>query len=198
MAFVAITAVLGIRPRDIDCEVARSAPPGAGVEATPIKEVLQRVDVSLFCVAVTLFHFANAAMLPQVGAKLELLNSDNSTARELVVLGRHLPIDGKNGVSFATLVAQVIMIPIGYLSGWLATKRWAGAKAGLVVAFVTLPIRGVGFALSNSVWGLLGLQFLDGIGAGAFGIMAMLIMADLTAGTGRFSMMQGYMGTAVS
>ena len=40
-------------------------------------------------------------------------------------------------------------------------------------------------------------QCLDGVAAGAFGVLAVLIMSDLTQGTGRFSMMQGGLATGI-
>ena len=90
------------------------------------------------------------------------------------------------------------MIPVAKLCGHLATKGWVGGSVKLLLlASLTLPIRAFAFAASNNIWTLLGLQFLDGISAGAFGVLAVLIMCDLTEGTGRFSMMQGALATAI-
>ncbi len=41
------------------------------------------------------------------------------------------------------------------------------------------------------------LQFLDGISSGIFPVLVVLIVADLTQGTGRFSLAQGVISTAV-
>ena len=40
------------------------------------------------------------------------------------------------------------------------------------------------------------IQLLDGIGAGIFGVVGILVIADLTWGTGRFNLMQGTLATA--
>ena len=40
------------------------------------------------------------------------------------------------------------------------------------------------------------IQLLDGIGAGIFGVVGTLVIADLTRGTGRFNLMQGALATA--
>ena len=40
------------------------------------------------------------------------------------------------------------------------------------------------------------MQLLDGIGAGIFGVVSVLVVADLTRGTGRFNLTQGALATA--
>jgi hypothetical protein len=42
----------------------------------------------------------------------------------------------------------------------------------------------------------MGVQILDGVGAGIFGAAEVLIIADLTRGTGRFNLMQGAVANA--
>ena len=172
---------------------------GRAVQHATVKDLLGRKEVAVFLAAVACFHFANAAMLPEVGLKIDRLNIENGH-NTTINIGKHaIPLDGKNGVSIATLVAQLIMIPVAKGSAWLA-KRRAGTVWSvkvLLAASLTLPVRAFAFASSNHIWTLLGLQFLDGISAGAFGVLSVLIMCDLTEGTGRFSMMQGALATAV-
>ena len=43
--------------------------------------------------------------------------------------GHVIPINGKNGVSMASLIAHVIMIPVAKLSGWLAQQHWYANRA---------------------------------------------------------------------
>lgn len=43
---------------------------------------------------------------------------------------------------------------------------------------------------------LVAVQLLDGIGAGIFGVVSVLVVADLTRGTGRFNLTQGALATA--
>ena len=40
------------------------------------------------------------------------------------------------------------------------------------------------------------MQALDGIGAGIFGVVSVIVIADLTRGTGRFNLAQGAIATA--
>lgn len=47
----------------------------------------------------------------------------------------------------------------------------------------------------NPAW-LVGVQLLDGIGAGIYGALFPLVVADLTRGTGHFNVSQGAIATA--
>ncbi len=51
--------------------------------------------------------------------------------------------------------------------------------------------------LTDSHWLLIGIQVLDGVAAGIFGVVVLLMIADLTQGTGRFNFAQGLMATAI-
>jgi MFS family permease len=70
-----------------------------------------------------------------------------------------------------------------------------GRKPILLVGFAVLPIRAALYTLSdNSAW-LIGVQLLDGVGAGIFGAITPLVIADLMRGTGRFNVAQGAVAT---
>ena len=45
---------------------------------------------------------------------------------------------------------------------------------------------------------LIAIEILDGVGAGIFGVASVLVVADLTRGTGRFNLTNGAIGTAIS
>jgi hypothetical protein len=47
------------------------------------------------------------------------------------------------------------------------------------VAFLTLPIRGFLFTLTDSPYGVVAIQLLDGVAAGIFGVISIIIAADL-------------------
>jgi MFS family permease len=49
---------------------------------------------------------------------------------------------------------------------------------------------------SNTV-ALVAIQILDGVGAGIFGVVSVLVIADLTQGSGRFNITLGAISTAV-
>jgi predicted MFS family arabinose efflux permease len=65
----------------------------------------------------------------------------------------------------------------------------------LLAAFAILPVRGVLYTLSDDPYWLVGVQLLDGIGAGLLGALLPLVVKDLTEGTGRFNVSLGALTT---
>jgi MFS family permease len=129
----------------------------------------------IFAACAVLFHFANAAMLPLVGQKLALQDKN---------LGTSL-------MSACIIAAQIVMVPMAMLVGAKA-DTW-GRKPLFVIGLLILPIRGMLYTLSDDPYWLVGVQLLDGVGAGIYGA---IIVADLMRGTGRFNVAQGAVLTA--
>jgi len=127
----------------------------------------------IFAACVMLFHLSNAAMLPLVGQKLALQDKN---------LGTSL-------MSACIVAAQIVMAPMAMLVGARA-DHW-GHKRFFLASLVILPIRGALYTLSDSPAGLVGVQLLDGVGAGIFGAIFPVIVADLMRNTGRFNVAQG-------
>jgi MFS family permease len=67
----------------------------------------------------------------------------------------------------------------------------------LLVAFGVLPVRAVLYTLTHHVVALVAIQILDGVAAAIFGVVSVLVIADLTRGSGRFNLTLGAIGTAV-
>jgi predicted MFS family arabinose efflux permease len=141
-------------------------------------ELLANRRIVAFATAVVLFHFANAAMLPLVGQKMTVGQSHGAAGP----------------MAAAIVAAQVVMIPVALLASRLA-ELW-GRKPTFLIGFAVLPIRGVLYIFSTDPRYLFAVQLLDGIGAGIFGVVGVLVIADLTRGTGRFNLMQGALATA--
>jgi len=127
----------------------------------------------IFAACVMLFHLSNAAMLPLVGQKLALEDKN---------LGTSL-------MSACIVAAQIVMAPMAMLVGARA-DHW-GHKRFFLASLVILPIRGALYTLSDSPAWLVGVQLLDGVGAGIFGAIFPVIVADLMRNTGRFNVAQG-------
>ncbi len=126
---------------------------------------------------VMLFHFANAPLLPLVGQKLAAANPGLATAM----------------MSSCIVAAQLVMLPIALLTG-LAAERF-GRKPVFIAGFVILPVRAVLYTFSdNSAW-LISVQLLDGIGAGIYGVLMPLAVADIMRGTGRYNLALGAITT---
>ncbi len=176
MALASLVSVLAIPAGAIDHEVARGLPDGDArphEQPSGLRVLLTSRPLLVFAACVVLFHLANAAMLPLVGQKLALQNKNEGTA----------------AMSLCILGAQAVMVPMAVLVARKADS-W-GRKKLFLAGFLILPIRGALYTLSdNPVW-LVGVQLLDGIGAGLFGALFPLIVADLTWGTGRFNVTRG-------
>ena len=51
------------------------------------------------------------------------------------------------------------------------------------------------YTLSDNSFWLIGVQVLDGVGAGIFGALTPLVIADIMRGTGRYNLAQGAIAT---
>jgi predicted MFS family arabinose efflux permease len=145
-----------------------------GAAAIPIADLFKRRELIIFLASVVLFHLGNAAMLPMAGQ----------------VLAKKHPGADIIALSGCIIAAQLVMIGVAATVGW-ALRRGVGRKTIFLVAFVTLPIRGILFTLTDSPLGVVGIQLLDGVAAGIFGVISIIIAADLMRGTGRFNLAQG-------
>ena len=96
-------------------------------------------------------------------------------------------------MSFCIVAAQVVMLPIALIVGRKA-DTW-GRKPIFLVAFAILPIRAFLYTFSDSSVWLIGVQLLDGVGAGIFGALAPLVIADITRGTAHYNLAQGAVAT---
>ncbi len=87
---------------------------------------------------------------------------------------------------------------ITLIAGWSGRKAhtW-GRKPLLLIAFGVLPIRAILYTLTSSTAALITIQVLDGVGAGIFGVVSVLVIADLTQGSGRFNITLGAISTAI-
>ncbi|MGJ5024377.1 MFS transporter [Bradyrhizobium oligotrophicum] len=182
-----LISVLAIPGRAIDHDVARGLAhqaegnrAGQGEQPSGLDILLTCRPLLIFAVCVALFHLANAAMLPLVGQKLALQDKN---------LGTSL-------MSACIAAAQLVMVPMALLVGARA-DRW-GHKRFFLAALLILPLRAVLYTLSDDKAWLVGVQLLDGVGAGIFGAIMPVIVADLMRGTGRFNVAQGAVITAQS
>jgi MFS family permease len=173
-------AVLSIPAAAIDHDKARDMrenEDGSEDGASGYGVLLKCRPLLIFGLCVMLFHLANAALLPLVGQKLAAAYPKEATAM----------------MSACIVAAQLVMLPIALLVGRTADS-W-GRKPLFLAGFAVLPVRAVLYTLSdNSVW-LIGVQVLDGIGAGIFGALTPLVIADIMRGTGRYNLAQGAIAT---
>jgi MFS family permease len=93
------------------------------------------------------------------------------------------------------IAAQLVMIVMALFCGKKADV-W-GRKPLFLIAFLVLPIRGLLFSQFDSAYALVAVQALDGVANGIFAILFLLILADITNGSGRFNLAQGVLAMLV-
>lgn len=176
-AMLAGIAVLSIPAKAIDNNRARDLDHETGAAAAGYGILFKSRPLVVFGLCAMLFHLANAPLLPLVGQKLAAAYPKEATAM----------------MSVCIIAAQAVMLPIALLVGYKADS-W-GRKPLFLAGFAILPIRAVLYTLSDNSFWLIGVQLLDGVGAGIFGALTPLVIADIMHGTGRYNLAQGAVAT---
>jgi MFS family permease len=174
VSILAAGSVFLVRGREVD----ESRASGGDGQKASILELLRDRRVIVLFAATALFHLANAPVMPFVGAYIDTLGGSSTQVAAVV------------------LVAQVVMVPVAVLTGWLCDRL--GRKPAFAIGFLALPVRIFLYSLTRDPWGLVALQALDGIGAGVYGVAVVAMVADLTAGRGRFNALQGLIANALA
>src|ERR1700757_2225585 len=93
----------------------------------------------------------------------------------------------------------VPQIVVALLSPWVGyhSEKW-GRKPLLLLGFGLETARAILLAFSSSIPMLLVAQILGGISAAAVTVLTVLIITDMTTGTGRFNLVRGFIGTLVA
>ncbi|MGC9942275.1 MAG: MFS transporter [Verrucomicrobiota bacterium] len=169
-----------IRPGEIDYGLARGAKKSdRDGKPIPAYELLKDRPLLIFLACAVMFHFANAAMLPLLG--------------EMLAKGK-----GRGSMMFMSACVVTTQLVITLLAAWAGrTAGIWGRKPLLLIAFGALPVRAVLYTLTDNTVALVAIQILDGVGAGIFGVVSVLVIADLTQGSGRFNLTLGAISTAV-
>lgn len=180
LALAVLLPLYRVRAADIDPVLARGADDGGHgrSDRDGLRVVLRNRALLTFTLAITLFHFANAAMLPLLG---ETLAKGQARA-------------GPPFIAACIITAQVVMVPMALLVGRRA-DAW-GRKPLLLLGFAALPLRGLLYTLVRDPVALVAIQALDGVGAGIFGALFPVVVADVTEGSGRYNFAQGASGMA--
>jgi MFS family permease len=172
-SLVGAASVYWIRPQELDESIAS----GGGKRAKPKWSVLLH-DRSILCLlaAVSLFHLANAPILPVTALYIKQLGGSSALT------------------TFTVLSAQMVMVPVAWASGKLCDS-W-GRKPVMAIAFWALPLRILSYTLTHNPHMVVFLQALDGIGAGIYGVAIVAFAADRTRGKGQFNSLLGIFATA--
>src|SRR4051794_1327215 len=175
-------AILAIRGEEIDYERSRGATsadlPVQG-KAAGLRTIFSDRRMIIFCILTVFWRLGNGAMLAMIG--------------EAIAIDR--PKESALWMSAAVTVPQLVMAVIAPAVGRTSDSR--GRKGILLFGFMFLPLRTILCAMTQSPNFLIGFQLLDGVSAGIFNIVGVLMIADLTRGTGHYNLALGTMGAAV-
>jgi MFS family permease len=173
----ALIALAFIRPEEIDYARSRNARTKAErLETGRVVDLFKNRGLALFTAAIVLFQLADASMLPMVGENLARSQATSSSV----------------WMSGLIIIPQIIVAILAPWIGYHSEKR--GRKPLLLIGFGVEPLRAALLAFnSNYVWLMIG-QLLSGVTGAVIGVLTVLVVADLTAGTGRFNLAQGVVG----
>jgi MFS family permease len=178
-AALTIGAVLSIPARAIDHDRARGLAAedvGAASQPEGWRMLLRSRPLVVFAAASAILSFANTPLLQLVAQKLALAHPGYETGL----------------TSAAIIITQLATIPMALLA---ARANALGRRPLLIIAFAAIPLRSLLCAsFDNPSW-LLGVQLLDGVGAGMYDVLLPLVLADVMRGTGRYSLGRGVLGT---
>jgi MFS family permease len=179
-----VLAIRAIKSNDIDYDLARGGAKevDGNEEFAPVsvmKTLLGDRTLLVFLACAFLFHFANAAMLPQLG---EMLSHGSRTSAAPFMSG-------------CIIVTQVVIMCFAPAIGRFANVH--GRKPLLLVGFGVLPIRALLYTVTHKTGSLIAIQLLDGVANAIFGVVSILVVADRTRATGRFNLVQGSLAAAV-
>jgi MFS family permease len=176
----ALLALAQIRPEEIDYVRARnSTRKDQAFSLDRVVDLAKNRDLLVFFGCMILFHFSNASLLPLVSENL-----------------------GQSKVAFSPLyVAGLLIVPqvvVAILAPWIGygSELW-GRKPLLVVGFSLEAGRALLFMFVSNPWHMLAIQLLDGVTGAIITVLTILVVTDLTTGTGRFNLAQGVLGTMI-
>ncbi len=176
----ALIALAFIRPEEIDYARARNAAPGErAAKLLRAVDLVKNHPLVLFTAALVLFQLADASMLPLIG--------ENVAAT--------IPTASSIWMSGLIIVPQVVVAAFAPWVGYHSEKR--GRKPLLLIGFAAEPLRAAILAFTSNYALLIVAQILNGVSGAVIGVMTVLVITDLTAGTGRFNLAQGAVGAMI-
>ena len=141
--------------------------------AAGLGTLLRNRSLITLAACVFLFHAANAAMLPLVGAEMTVRSAQWATVL----------------IAICIFVPQIIVALIAPSVGqWAVVK---GRRPVLLLGFAALPARAAILAFNSDPAVIVAAQMLDGLCAAVLGVLVPLSLADISKGTGRFNLAQG-------
>ena len=174
----ALIALSFIRGEEIDYARARNAAKSKDTVTTArVLDLVKNRKLVLFTAATLLFQLADASILPVMGENLVAAKYSQAAI----------------WMSGLIIAPQVVVAVLAPWVGFHSEKR--GRRPLLLLGFGLEPIRAVLLAFTSAYPLLVVGQILSGITGAVIGVLTILVIADLTAGTGRFNLAVGAVGT---
>jgi MFS family permease len=175
LAVPTLLALAQIREAEIDPIRADGGISGSAPDqiASGVGALLCNRSLITLSACVFLFHAANAAMLPLVGAEMTVRSAQWATVL----------------IAVCIFVPQLIVALIAPRVGQLAVTK--GRRPVLLIGFAALPARAAILAFNSDPAVIVAAQMLDGLCAAVLGVLVPLSLADISRGTGRFNLAQG-------
>jgi len=146
------------------------------VSATSIFALAKNPALVLFTAATLLFQLADASVLPMMSENLATTRGDHAAL----------------WMSGLVVVPQVVVAILAPWVGFHSEKR--GRRPLLLAGFALEPLRALLLAVTAAYPALLVGQVLSGATGAIIGVLMVIVVADLTAGTGRFNLAIGLLG----
>jgi MFS family permease len=176
----ALIALGQIRADEIDYVRARNATKqDQTVNLQRLTDFVRNRNLLVFAGCMMLFHFSNASLLPLVSQNLA---HSKATLSPLLLAG-------------LIIVPQIVVAILGPWAGYWS-ELW-GRKPLLLAGFATEIARALLFSMVTDPLFMIAVQLLDGITGAIVTVLTILVITDLTTGTGRFNLAQGVLGTLV-
>jgi MFS family permease len=177
----ALVALSLIRGDEINYARARNASIGhRAANFQRLFDLSKNLRLYIFAACIFLFQLADASMLPVVS---EDLAQDKYQSSSLLMAGL---------IITPQIIAAVLSPWIGYYS------EKFGRKPLLLVGFAVDVLRALLFAFVTSYPFLIIGQCLAGISSACVTVLTILMITDMTTGSGRFNLVQGIIGTVIA
>jgi len=176
----ALVALGFIRADEIDYRRARNAPTGqSSQQVARVVDLAKNHRLLLFTAALVLFQLADASMLPLIGEHLAAT----------------MPTRTPLWMSGLIIIPQIVVAALAPWVGYHSEKK--GRKPLLLIGFGVEPVRAALLAFTGNYVFLVVAQLLNGISGAIIGVLTVIVITDLTAGTGRFNLAQGVVGAMI-
>ena len=172
----AIAATLAIAPGTIDHAAARGMQGGreaagaqGGGRAPPLRTLYRNKPLLLLSVSLLLFHFGNAPLARLIAQQFAVQMQKPFETTAVI-----------------TMVSQLAALAAALAVPWIIRRD--AVRLAVVLAMLSLPLRGM-LAWAYSDFAMIyPVQLLDGVGVGLLGILTPLLVERLTRGSGHFNL----------